>query len=322
MKNIIGFDVLKVLLAFVIVSLHASLGGPFLSAPYCEWIRNFQNMAVPGFFVISSYVFFVKLFELSKEDQRKSLFRYEKRVLILYLSWSVIMLPITMRYHDYLSYNWMGIVYYIKDFFFGFTFMASWFFGALLVGIPIVFMLRNRPIVLLLISIFLYFYLVYIGRFPDILQLPYRWYEANVAHPNLSFPRGVVWLGIGCVLAKTRIMDRITMSPVYMYAGGILLIISILYPKLFTLIGVTVMVAVFYKASFSVFVCENAKHLRKISTIVYCVHFPVIHAVWKVIPEEFSFVVFLLASLFSIVVSEVIICLSRQKRLSFLKYLM
>lgn len=78
MKNIIGFDVLKVLLAFVIVSLHASLGDPFLSAPYCDGIRNFQNMAVPGFFVISSYVFFVKLFEYRKRI-KETLFLSMKR---------------------------------------------------------------------------------------------------------------------------------------------------------------------------------------------------------------------------------------------------
>lgn len=155
MKSIKGFDLLKFLLALVIVSLHASLGNPFLPAPFSKLILNFQNLAVPGFFVISSYVFFCKIIDKSSREQRAALWKYEKRVLILYLSWSVIMLPITLRYHDYPSQSF-GLLLYIKDFFFSYTFLASWFFGALIVGIPIVWLLRNKTSVLLALSYVLF----------------------------------------------------------------------------------------------------------------------------------------------------------------------
>lgn len=54
-----SFDLLKFILALVIVSIHAGIGRttPIQS----EYVANLQSFAVPLFFVISSYLFFNKL---------------------------------------------------------------------------------------------------------------------------------------------------------------------------------------------------------------------------------------------------------------------
>lgn len=319
MKDIKGFDLLKFLLALVIVSLHASLGNPFLPSPLGKLILNFQNLAVPGFFVMSSYVFFVKIIEKSSCEQRAALWKYEKRVLILYLSWSVIMLPITLKYHDYLLHSF-GLLLYIKDLFFNYTFLASWFFGALIVGIPIVWLLRNKTSVLLALSLLLYSYLFIVECLPATMQMPYQWYATNVAAPELSFPKGFVWLGIGCVLAKIRILDRIKMSP-YARVCVLLVIISLLISWL-QLLGVVSIIVLFYHVKIRGKISGRTHRMRKLSTLIYCVHYPIIHAVWMIIQQEHSFRVFLVATLISIGISEIILTLSFKKRLSFLKYLM
>ena len=61
--------------------------------------------------------------------------------MFLYLSWSIIMTPININLHHYEKMGLLGILSWIKDLFFDYTFLASWFLGALLVGIPIVFVL-------------------------------------------------------------------------------------------------------------------------------------------------------------------------------------
>ena len=219
MKDIRGFDLLKFLLAVVIVSLHASLGHPFLPSPCSEVIANFQNFAVPTFFVISSYVFFIKIKELPNSKQRAALWHYEKRVLVLYLAWTVIMLPLTLQYHQYFNQS-LGLLLFIKDFFFGYTFLASWFFGALIVGVPLVFLLRSNHIVLLSLSLFLYFYLFFIDNLPVFLQLPYQWYSQNVAVPEMSFPKGFIWIGFGCIIAETNALNRFNLPSLALCIGG------------------------------------------------------------------------------------------------------
>lgn len=150
------------------------------------------------------------------------------------------------------------------------------------------------------------------------MQMPYQWYATNVAAPELSFPKGIVWLGIGCVLAKTRVLDRIKMSP---YAIGGLITISLLISWL-QLLGVISIIVLFYHINVPGRIGDRTIRMRKHSTLIYCVHYPIIHAVWMLIQQEHSFLVFIVSSLLSLGISEIILILSFKKRLSFLKYLM
>lgn len=69
------------------------------------------------------------------------------------------MFPITLSLHNYFDKNILfGLLMYLKDFFFDYTFLSSWFFGACIVAMPIVFLLRKQPVVLFLLCIVLYLY--------------------------------------------------------------------------------------------------------------------------------------------------------------------
>lgn len=201
-----GFDLLKFIMALVIISLHSELSKSF-EEPISDWVLNFQNLAVPIFFVLSAILFFDKV-NLS-ENPRLSLLQFEKRVFILYAIWSIIMIPITLRYHNYVQEGLFGFLLFVKDFFFDYTFLASWFLGALLVSVPIAFALRRHPVILLLLSVLIYAYYFMLESLPVAMHLPYDWYHSNIGSPERSFLCGIVWVGIGCVLSTKKVLFRV-----------------------------------------------------------------------------------------------------------------
>lgn len=77
-KYIVGFDILKILMAFVIISLHAGLSKE-MGQPFAAWCLNFQNLAVPVFFVLSSCLFFDKFFA-SGEDNNSNVILIDARM--------------------------------------------------------------------------------------------------------------------------------------------------------------------------------------------------------------------------------------------------
>jgi surface polysaccharide O-acyltransferase-like enzyme len=203
-KYIVGFDILKILMAFVIISLHTGVSKE-MGQPFAAWCLNFQNLAVPVFFVLSSYLFFDKFFA-SGEDNPKALWRYERRLLILYLIWSVIMIPITLFLHHYEARGLLGLLYWVKDFFFDYTFYASWFFGALIVGMPIVFSLRNHPWIIIALSLVLYVVFTFYALLPQWAVSPFELYHQHLGTPSRSFMFGIIWIGLGYAMAKLRVL--------------------------------------------------------------------------------------------------------------------
>ena len=317
-RQVVGFDILKFSLAIVIISLHSSLGAPFLPAPFNNWILNFQNLAVPGFFVISAYLFFSKIDVLSEENKINALLNYEKRILVLYLLWSVIMLPITLSIHDYLSQGWHGIIYFVKDFFLGYTFLASWFFGALLVAMPIVFLFRQLPYLLLFFALSLYLYFMLSDKLPLTLQTPLYWYSTNIASPRISFPEGLIWLIIGFLMYSIRMIDHQGNSKMLLWGG----VIASIFVKELQIVGVVSLVTLSGMMQVSGRFEEIGIKLRKLSTLFYCIHFPIIHAVWKLIDPQLSFLVFIVSFVLTYLLSLILLFLSHIKSLSFLRLLM
>lgn len=90
------FDVLKFGLAILVVLIHTSQQGMFF--------RPILRVAVPLFFLMTSYFFFAKQASLNTGDEKKKgLQKYVKRTLWLYAFWFVALLPLTIYYR-----NWGG----------------------------------------------------------------------------------------------------------------------------------------------------------------------------------------------------------------------
>ena len=144
-------DLVKLILSFMVVAIHTKLFDPFLY----PWLR----LAVPLFFMISSYLFFKKINGCEHTKERnKALKDFALRNLKLYAFWFIVLFPVSGFIRGWFD---MGgedaIVNIIINFFIGSTFVASWFISALIIGVVIIFIARNaNKTALLTVGIILY----------------------------------------------------------------------------------------------------------------------------------------------------------------------
>lgn len=153
MKEYNIFDLMKIILCLMIVAIHTKLL-PFILYP---WIR----LAVPLFFVISSYLLSIKIISSPKQQKNEIIKHYIIRLIKLYLFWLVALLPIT----TYVRRSWfddgilVGITHLIINPFLGQTFIASWYIAALIIGTIIVSKLFEKYNYKILIMFFVVIYL-------------------------------------------------------------------------------------------------------------------------------------------------------------------
>lgn len=126
-----SIDLLKFISAFAVICLHTR---PFINSNLEYFADTFFVMAVPFFFCTSSFFFHRK--------DNTSLFRYIKRLLLLYLIWFVIELPYVINKFDFCSFS--GLKFFIWSLFFQNTFWASWFLMALIISMLIVVPLNRK----------------------------------------------------------------------------------------------------------------------------------------------------------------------------------
>lgn len=133
------FDILKFVLAFLIVVMHSSV--------FPRWMLPLPRLAVPLFFMMTSYLFFVKLKNISDEVFRKqAIVKYIKRNTYLYLFWCIVFLPcmIVLQYMSWSAGGVLGVIKYnLKAFFISGFFPASWFILATVYAVTIVFFLSK-----------------------------------------------------------------------------------------------------------------------------------------------------------------------------------
>lgn len=125
------YDVLKITLAILIVVLH--------TRPLSNDFQPILRLAVPVFFIMTSFFFFNKVKDFSKEETNAALSKFVRRNLLLYLFWFVVLLPITLYRHDWFESGVvMGFVRMMRSFFFGSTFAASWFITSSVIAVTLV----------------------------------------------------------------------------------------------------------------------------------------------------------------------------------------
>lgn len=138
-------DYIKLFCALLVVGIHT---GPFLSVDETlnfAYTQILGRMAVPFFFIASSYFFFKKI-QLcdSVKEQNKVLKQYIWRIARLYFIWSLI-------YFVFVLYGWISdgftivsLLRYIRNFFFTGSYYHLWFLPAMIVSVYMVFFLKDR----------------------------------------------------------------------------------------------------------------------------------------------------------------------------------
>lgn len=332
MRSFNGIDCLKYIMACLIVGVHTCLYEHYDSSMGILF-NNIVNACVPTFFVISSFFFFNKLQKMKLlRDKLKALFLFERRTILLYVFWILPQLPYIIYINKYpLLYT---PLYLCKDFFCGQTFIASWFLGAMITGMPLVFLINilyntdGRSIMLKLISATLAIfvclvscYICFNDKLPDSWRSFYMWYDTNICSPCLSWPRALLWLLIGCVLTNSKIQSLLYSKDNIFYS----IIIFVLFWGMSLYLHASVM-RVPMSIMLFVIACQITipdhgiyKRLRFYSIIVYCTHGTILAII-----GHFYHSNVLLWTIATIIVcsviAECILRLSKVQRYSILKY--
>lgn len=139
----ITLDYFKILLATLVITIH--MQPLFTQGSLLGWLisNGISRIAVPCFFIINGYFIF------SKITDKKAIFKYLKRLLIIYIVWALIYLPFTFG---------GSIPKTLLNLFVGYYHL--WYVPALIIGVALLFILKKfirNNYVLLFIAIALYF---------------------------------------------------------------------------------------------------------------------------------------------------------------------
>ena len=330
MKNRVNsvFDILKIILAIMIVFLH----GKVLFNYIYPWIR----IAVPLFFVISSYFLFCKLNKESNEEKRKDILKkFVMRNLKLYLIWFVIFLPLVIINKGYfVNCCFMkGIFTMIKDFFINSTFPTSWFIMALIEGVIIIYFsskkINNKVlfVLTLLTNIFVIMTCSYDFLFPNVVFSDF--YNSTKIIPNNSFIVGLLWIMIGKLFADNQ--DKIKVykkkkNIVFIIVVGILFYLEWFLvrgitndpykPCYFMLIPFTILIF-YYIINIKPFYFKQSLLLRKMSTVIYVSHKAFMIIFSKFIGVNNGYLLIIISIVLSILLTFIVDFLS--KHIKFMK---
>lgn len=280
-------------------------------------------MAVPTFFVISSFLFFRKA-RYYAEGQLGLVLHFLKRLCILYLFWCVVWSPIIYIQKDYFHpMTALVPLYIVRDFFFGNMFDASWFLGALLVGVPLVWglsRLLKKDALVMIIPFVVYLYLKIVMELPDGWNVLYNWYN-DFKDPNLAFPGGLLWIAIGYVMANKQVivwMERVRNCWAWV-AALLFLVLTFFIP---VAPGILCVGALFVSA-YTWKLPEHPQLYRRFRT--YSILFYVIHDCFKKIPKQlFGWqngpLLFVVTIVFCFFASEFIMRMKDMKGFGWLRY--
>lgn len=200
------FDIVKFILSFFVVAIHSGLF-PYALYP---WLR----IAVPMFFMMTSYFLFSALGDAPKEKQLKIIKKFVLRNVKLYLCWFVVLLPFTLYIFrdDYLT-GLSGLKNFLKDFAFGGTFVASWYITASIIGVVLIYFLSRLlrfDIIVFIVSLVAFWlvtlessYSVFIdGTFIGYIN---SGFERVFVGMVFSFPASLIWIFMGKLFAQGKI---------------------------------------------------------------------------------------------------------------------
>ncbi len=334
-KNYDILDLTKFILSFFVVAIHSEL----LPQVLYPWLR----VAVPLFFMITSFLFYSKLNTMEEKDKGKALTSYVKRNLRLYLIWFIILIPFTVLERKVWFENGIfeGILLSLRGLVFGSTFRASWFIMAGVISMVLVYLVRKLNNYVLFIMSFLLYAVCclctcYVGFAENTFLAPLLFVSKNVfGGIETSFVFALVFIVLGKMCAeKTLEFSRIT-AVVGTMASACLLYLEYYVATRYLsqdssnscyLMLIPISVFVFsLLISFDNLKLKGARFFRNSSTLIYVTHCAVLTTVnivfKKLLHMNCPALSFLATSLIVVLLSCVLIKLSSVKGFKFLKKL-
>lgn len=329
MKALNGIDILKFLMAILIVGEHSCIYA-LLGDTYVESVmKNIPGICVPVFFIVSSFFFFSKFRKAETDKERVAqVWKFEKRIISLYVFWSIVNIPYAVYLQHQRGCDAGMVQNLLRDFFFGNAFTGSWFLGAMMVGVPLIALVtgggnkRYSKVGEVLLGISVTLLYIYVFE-PAVYPALDAWYRAHFVSPILSFPRGLLWLMTGYVLSSPDTLEKVKSVSIYLMA--LLLIVALLvspcYPSEYSGIPTAILM----------FVCTCRlrlkdspvyKRLRIYSIVIYCSHgtvIPVVSRAFHLFFQPNGIVQLVVTVLVCCCMAEILLRLSRTARFSFLR---
>lgn len=140
-------DLMKFVMAIVVISIHRS---PFTGVHNYIIEGMLGGMAVPFFFIVSSYLFFKKV-KNNDNQSRSILFNYEKRLLKVYIIWFIIY-SFGLWIKNYIgALNMLSLesflencVTSLKYFFIDGSYIHLWYMSSLIISVPVVYLFSRH----------------------------------------------------------------------------------------------------------------------------------------------------------------------------------
>ena len=340
-----NIDIAKFIAAFLVITIHCPLLTCFGANIELMFVSTIPRLAVPFFFACSGFFFFNSLsYEngkiINNKRNRHKLIKYIKRIVIMYVIWSIIYLFIC-QIPNWYSTGWLSpfaFVDYLIGFFKNGSYYHLWYIldliYATVLGYVLLSLFKKKNVVIF--SVVLYI----IGMF----SYSYSWIDFPGVTLINSISRifGEIWN------STTRAFPLMTAGYIAGTTGFklksktkfILFVISFicLLTEVACLIKFTSNKGQYSYVVFTIpceiflfmlllknkqLKCNHNKELRNASTVIYCVH-PLIMNIFSLIPaidSINSIIKYTLVAGISALLAFAIINLSQKKALKVLRYL-
>lgn len=300
-------------------------------------IQPILTLAVPLFFMMTSYFFFLKIVDLNEIEKKSALKKYVLRNAKLYAFYFVLLFPTFVIDRNWFEAGFMiGFVKMLRGILLSGTFGGSWFITAAVTDVVLVYCLSKKMsdkwICLISLTAFLiccidsnYCRLIFSN---EVLEKAYYQSHQFFTYPRYTFPAGMLWVSLGKSLAS---------NPVFMKRSIISILCWFSLPFLFIedtvvrymqwpsdgntcyLSFIPICLCFFVWFGVSDFKVAGSALLRKMSTMIYCMHLSIIF--WlRELTACGNYVVFVIAMLVSTIISLIIIRMQKYPKLNWLKY--
>ena len=323
-KTIYGFDLLKIILAVLIIAAHTKLFEEYNTLAVIR--GNIASIAVPTFMAISAYLFWGKVYNIPTDESAKPiLIKTLKRLGLLFLCWYVLMLPMT--YFKFFS------VATIKEtvfaILFSCTFNGYWFIKALIINTCIFYICRKGKAFLFCFVvawiIYLFFSYNYIYH---IIDFPYQ--------PYYSFYYHMAYYSVGVLFARyggsflSKNMNKNLIVVIWAFLLILCFFFDFINP-IYRFFSIPLIFIYFYKLDLEP--KPYYKTMRDMSIILYMIQFVLIwlyngscelwlkHDSVFYIVLQHSITRFLVVTMISISIAWLILKYEKYPKFSFLHYL-
>lgn len=338
-------DVMRLVMAFVVIMLHKPFIPP--SNPFPKFIVEniIGSTAVPFFFMVSSFLFFKKIGK--GNDDRKVFLNYEKRLLILYTAWTIIYIPSNLIKFYGVDFNGMtfklfvsALFQIVRNFFLSTSFVHLWYVNTLIVALAAVYFMRkrlSRKLTLIISLIFfgvsnlmpiLYTYLPFIEKI---------WTAVPVIILNVC-QKGLLCVAIGMFMSDFRECSK--RSEILFVIVGFVAMVgfsAFTYEKRNTLVETVSLLLIFICSASIFLLCRDIKLnnsrrykiIRSYSSIIYFSHLLMMGEIFELIEEKTGMtaftqnrvLIYFTTASVAIIISTLMIILSKKQKFKWLKYL-